>query len=625
MRDRIKGRAAAAVVMAAVSVTALWMAVTAAAQESESSAVSSPETETEAIEQASTETLLPPDLLQAQEAEEQGSAGADVVLLIDVSGSMAKNDPEGLAVKAALHYVDLVEEEENSRVGIVPFSDELGDVVPMTQVSGDGAEKLQKSLEELKPTKGDTDIGLALKKALELMGDDDGRVRQIVLLTDGVIDLPHAENEQQAEAYSAATALECARICSEKNIVIHTVALDTDGSLNVDLLSELSSSSGGEMKKAADAEALPDIYSDLEKEKREAEARAAEEKRAREESERESEEESGKESERESERESEQRRKEEESERKAREAETEGETEPLTEKQTEAPVSLIGSVPDPVLMSGILPGMTSAQVDLSELFASEGGAELIYSVYAEDENVLSAVLEGSILEMRGVRNGSTVLHVYADTASGSSADMSFTVVVRAVIPSVLTLAGGGALLLAAAVLIILVIKRERGGTELYGTVCWYVRRQGERVFGVPSEESVDLSRYGKRAAIGEFVGDERVYQADLLKVWVTAPSDGGIHVRCRSRHCYLSDGSDSGVRELYLGDRGQFVIHCEGPEGPAEIEMYYDGGEEEAGVRRDGQREETEERTRLLTEALHDQLTGSVLYETARIPESVPA
>lgn len=613
MRDRIMGRTAAAVVMAAVWVTAVWMAEAAAAQEAESSAAFSTETETEAAEQASTETLLTPDLLLAQEAEEQdpvgaeeqGSAGADVVLLIDVSGSMVKNDPEGLAVKAALHYVELVEEEKNSRVGIVPFSDELGDVVPLTQASGEGAETLQKSLEGLKPTKGDTDIGLALKKALELMGDDSGRVRQIVLLTDGVIDLPHAENEQQAEAYSAATALECARICSEKNIVIHTVALDTDGSLNVDLLSELSSSSGGEMKKAADADALPDIYSDLEKEKREAEARAAEEKRAREESERESEEESEKESERESERESEQRRKEEEeSERKAEETETEGETEPPTERQTEAPVSLIGIVPDPVLMSGILPGLTRTKVDLSSLFASGGGAELIYSVYAEDEKVLSAVLEGSILEMRGVRNGSTVLHVYADTASGSSADLSFTVVVRAVIPSVPILAGGGAVLLTLVAIGILVIRRDRGGTELYGALCWYVRRQGEKIFGVPSEESVDLSRYGKRAAIGEFVEDERVYQADLLKVWVTAPSDGGIRVTCRSRHCYLSDGSDSGVRELCLGDRGQFVIHCEGPEGPAEIEMYYDGGEEEAGVRRDFRQEEAEERTRLLTESL---------------------
>ncbi|MBL8155828.1 MAG: VWA domain-containing protein [Anaerolineae bacterium] len=108
---------------------------------------------------------------------------ADIIVLIDTSGSMADEDKIGQAKAAALRFLD--EMDTNNRVGLVTFSDTVQTRVPL-----DNLETVQSNLRQTinnLRADGGTALYDALTQVVETLNQqtDSDRIRAVVLLSDG--------------------------------------------------------------------------------------------------------------------------------------------------------------------------------------------------------------------------------------------------------------------------------------------------------------------------------------------------------------------------------------------------------------------------------------------------------
>jgi len=187
--------------------------------------------------------------------------GLDIVIVIDTSGSMKRTDEDRLAVEAAKLFVDMME-TEGSKVALVTFSHKLGTTVPMTEINSQAdKQEVKDAIANIKYT-GDTDIGLALKKAEEILAADknsDNR-RAILFFTDGKIDLPEGTRTNED---SRNDALDVANSSVKENIPIYTIGLNSNGNVDEELISYLASSTGGRNYIVDNAEVLPRVFDEI--------------------------------------------------------------------------------------------------------------------------------------------------------------------------------------------------------------------------------------------------------------------------------------------------------------------------------------------------------------------------
>lgn len=202
-------------------------------------------------------------------ADTIGSAGMDVVIVIDTSGSMKYTDEHRIALDAAKLFVDMMD-CSGSRVGLVSFSDQLGAVVNLTGIySQADKDSVKNSINSLVYTE-DTDIGLAMQKAMELLnsGGDVGNKKAILFFTDGAIDLPDAADPAQAAADSRAKAESAAQSAAAAGIPVYTIGLDASAQdsqyrLDEELIRQMADSTNGIYNKVTNAEELPNIFNQI--------------------------------------------------------------------------------------------------------------------------------------------------------------------------------------------------------------------------------------------------------------------------------------------------------------------------------------------------------------------------
>jgi Mg-chelatase subunit ChlD len=131
------------------------------------------------------------------QAEPATDGGADLVIVLDRSGSMATNDPQDLAVTGARVLLDML--DPGDRVAVVAFDTTARTIVPLQRL-GDGA-AVKRTLAGLGRPVGEwTDIKGALTKATDLLSETAGpepagqepagqavadRPRAVLLFTDG--------------------------------------------------------------------------------------------------------------------------------------------------------------------------------------------------------------------------------------------------------------------------------------------------------------------------------------------------------------------------------------------------------------------------------------------------------
>ncbi len=129
--------------------------------------------------------LVPNASLLARE-EDITSEALSVLLVIDVSGSMARTDPEMLRETAACVFIDLLSPEDH--LGIVAFDHDAEIIIPLQKVGGSANKaRIKEILSSSLMPRGYTDFKKALETTLAQFQEADlaGTRPSVVLLTDG--------------------------------------------------------------------------------------------------------------------------------------------------------------------------------------------------------------------------------------------------------------------------------------------------------------------------------------------------------------------------------------------------------------------------------------------------------
>lgn len=144
------------------------------------------------------------------------SEGIDIVLALDISGSMLAEDFQPNRIEAAKNVAqDFISGRTNDRIGLVIFSGESFTQCPLT-VDYDVLKNLIKPLKSGMIEDG-TAIGLGLANAVNRLRESKAKSKVIILLTDGV------NNRGEIDPITAA------QIAQSYGIRVYTVGVGTIG------------------------------------------------------------------------------------------------------------------------------------------------------------------------------------------------------------------------------------------------------------------------------------------------------------------------------------------------------------------------------------------------------------
>lgn len=183
-----------------------------------------------------TDSEQPPLLLMERSAEH--AQVADVRMVIDVSGSMRHNDPEQLAASAVDLLVALL--PNGIYGGIWTFGEHVDNPLPVAPIDAEWREQALALRSALVDYQLFTDIEAAVR---EVARGDGNRSRHLILLTDGMIDLPAAGADKRARDSESRDTLveELTPYLTDEGVVIHAVAFSPEADLAlVELLGQRS-------------------------------------------------------------------------------------------------------------------------------------------------------------------------------------------------------------------------------------------------------------------------------------------------------------------------------------------------------------------------------------------------
>lgn len=211
--------------------------------------------------------LAKPQLRDDQQRAE--GEGIDIILCIDVSGSMTAQDftPNRLEAAKAV-AIDFVNKRLTDRIGIVIFSGESFTQCPLTtdhSVLVSAIQNIRNGLLE-----DGTAIGSGLGTSVDRLRSSKSKTKIVVLLTDG---------ENNGGLIDPKTAKEIAKVFAVK---VYTIGVGTEGmapqpvntplgvvmqsqkvSIDEKLLNEIANETGGKYFRAKDNESLAGIYSTI--------------------------------------------------------------------------------------------------------------------------------------------------------------------------------------------------------------------------------------------------------------------------------------------------------------------------------------------------------------------------
>lgn len=196
--------------------------------------------------------------------------GIDIILCIDVSGSMTMQDFKPNRIEAAKGVaMSFVRNRPNDRIGVVTFAGEAFTQCPLTTDHYVVMAQIQQIRIGL--LIDGTAIGDGLAKSVERLRDSKAKSKVIVLLTDGV---------NNTGLIDPAYAREMAKVF---NIKVYTIGIGTDNpnatmeedtpmgrvgggdkvGINEKLLKSIATETGGKYYSATDNRGLEEIYKDI--------------------------------------------------------------------------------------------------------------------------------------------------------------------------------------------------------------------------------------------------------------------------------------------------------------------------------------------------------------------------
>ena len=200
--------------------------------------------------------------------------GVDIVMALDISGSMASLDfqPDNRLTAAKQVISDFIKERPYDRIGLVVFAANAFNQSPLT-VDHTVLERLLDQVElatDLKLDDG-TAIGLGLANAANMLKDSPSKSKVVILLTDGV------NNSGQIDPLTAAEA------ANALGIKVYTIGAGRPGSVPVPIqdafgrqqvvmqqsvldettLKNIAEKTGGLFFRAQDTEGLQQVYDQI--------------------------------------------------------------------------------------------------------------------------------------------------------------------------------------------------------------------------------------------------------------------------------------------------------------------------------------------------------------------------
>ena len=199
------------------------------------------------------------------------SDGIDIVMSLDVSGSMLAEDLKPNRIEAAKKVaMDFVDKRPTDRIGLVIFAGESFTLCPITIDHN----VLKEQIDGIKSgmLEDGTAIGEGLATAVDRIRKSNGKSKIIILLTDGVNNVGKNGPELALE------------IAKAYKIRVYTIGVGTKGmapyptntpmgmqmqmqevQIDEDLLQKISSETGGKYYRATNNKSLASIYADIDK------------------------------------------------------------------------------------------------------------------------------------------------------------------------------------------------------------------------------------------------------------------------------------------------------------------------------------------------------------------------
>ncbi|WP_455234254.1 VWA domain-containing protein [Thiogranum longum] len=183
-------------------------------------------------------------------------AGVDAVLVMDSSGSMAKNDPKKLRVPAAKMFMSLLGDRD--RIGLISFSDNGYPVLHLTAPGPKTNARILASADKVSSKGVYTNLHAALAKGVDMLEREGqpGQEKMLVLMSDGKMDVGDTDEDWALTQKVQGELLESIR---DKGIKVYTIAF-TEAS-DVELLRELAHQSGALFKLARTDQDLHEVFS----------------------------------------------------------------------------------------------------------------------------------------------------------------------------------------------------------------------------------------------------------------------------------------------------------------------------------------------------------------------------
>lgn len=190
------------------------------------------------------------------EALTSSTEALDVVLAIDSSGSMKRNDPHDLRKQAAKLFISLLSIRD--RISVISFSTR-GEVLAGFESAGDKSSKktLFRAVDKVSSSGLYTDILDALQKALEVQQKEPlvGQEKIVILMTDGKVDTGDKEHDAQS-----IRSLKKEITAKYKAAEVRIFSIAFTGESDIALLEDISFKSGGNMAVAKTSDELHGIF-----------------------------------------------------------------------------------------------------------------------------------------------------------------------------------------------------------------------------------------------------------------------------------------------------------------------------------------------------------------------------
>ena len=184
----------------------------------------------------------------------------DIMLVLDNSGSMKKNDPDFLVTEAIKEFIS--QKNENTRVGIIIFDGKAQLKISLTVASFANREAILNSIKEINYTGLYTDFPAAIERAIYELKDNgrEDALKSIIFMTDGIVDTGDVNRDLEKSKWMRE---DLAADAADNEIKIFGIAFTE--AADFQLIQSISQQTEGEYFRALVAEDLQNVFQQINK------------------------------------------------------------------------------------------------------------------------------------------------------------------------------------------------------------------------------------------------------------------------------------------------------------------------------------------------------------------------